>query len=137
MGTDSNGLLTNGGAFDQIKSVRKGRGGCMSLAQSIIGDLIALDEEDLTAGFVAPPPCSALRLAERFPNLEGYWNASDVAMVLDGELAWKRITFQANDAVEFRDPKAPSHTVQEPGGAKCQPSRRSDIRPNQERRMGS
>jgi hypothetical protein len=44
--------------------------------------------------------------------------ASDVAMVLDGELAWKSITFQAKDAVEFRDPKAPSHTVQEPGGAK-------------------
>jgi hypothetical protein len=70
----------------------------------------------LTAVFVAPPPCSAVRLAQRFPYLDGYWNASDVAMVLDGELAWKRITFQAKDAVEFRDPKAPGHTVQEPVG---------------------
>jgi hypothetical protein len=115
MEVDSDDLLTIRGAFNQIKSVREGRGWLyISKEQSIIGDIIALDAANLTAVFVAPPPYSAVTVAQRFPYLDGYWDASDVAMVLEGQAAWKRVTFQATDAVEFRDPKVLGYVAQKP-----------------------
>jgi hypothetical protein len=106
---------TIAGSFTHLKGVREGRGWLyVSRTDSIVGALNTLDTTNMTAVFVASKPKTVPRIGDRFPYLEGYWNPAKIAMVLDGQGCWKRIAFQASDAIEFRDPKHPGSIIQRP-----------------------
>jgi hypothetical protein len=103
------------GFFTHLKGVREGRGWLyVSRTDSIVGALATLDATNMTAVFVVSQPKAVPRVGDKFPYLRGNWNTADIARVLEGEECWRRIVFQASDAVEFRDPKHPGSIIQRP-----------------------
>ncbi len=71
-------------------------------AESMIGDLVELDRDRKTAVFVAAYPNEQAAVGAKLPYVDGYWNISDVEMVIGEGHAWKRVTFEAQDAAMSR-----------------------------------
>jgi hypothetical protein len=91
------------GVFDHLGGVVEGR--CWLFArdaESMIGDLIELDRDKRTAVFVAAYPNEQAAVGAKLPYVDGYWNASDIEMVISEGHAWKRVTFEAQDAAMSR-----------------------------------
>lgn len=68
----------------------------------MIGGLIELNREKKTAVFVAAYPNRWATVGVQLAYVDGYWDASDVEMVLDENRSWKRLVFEAQDAAMYR-----------------------------------
>ena len=95
------------GDFNHLNTVHEGRSWLyVSRTDSLIGDLERLDPASRCARFntkdrTALPPWV---IWHTFPWLDGYWDARDVALILDSEHTWQPVVFQASDALERRVP---------------------------------
>jgi hypothetical protein len=93
------------GVFNQLETVREGRSWLyVSREGSLIGDLDSLDRASRRARFVTPDSVPTSMLGLTLPWLDGWWQAYHVALVLDTTHKWRRVLFQATDAVERRMP---------------------------------
>jgi hypothetical protein len=93
------------GVFTHLKSVRTGRSWLYAGdADSLIGDLVDLDEATRHARFTAPfwSPTSPIQVGSVVPWLDGYWQAYHLTMILDQQAAWKRTEFTPSPAQHFR-----------------------------------
>ncbi|HEV2296946.1 MAG TPA: hypothetical protein VGR72_00330 [Candidatus Acidoferrales bacterium] len=91
------------GVFDHLHGVAEGRGWLFARnAESMIGDLKELTKEQKTAVFIAAYPNRWAAVGVRVPYVDGYWDASDIEMVLDENHGWRRLTFDAQDALMSR-----------------------------------
>ncbi len=105
------------GSFSHLRGVRSGRGWLyIWSSDAILGDLAELDPESKTARFTSVNPRVELQPGQSFPWLDGYWDPWHVAMVLGPETSFKRVAFQPQAAVSFRQPSVPGHTVLAPEG---------------------
>ena len=87
------------GVFNHLKGVRAGRSWLYAGdADSLIGDLVDVDEATRQARFTAPfwSPSSPIQVGSVVPWLDGYWQAYHLTMILDPEAAWKRTEFTAS-----------------------------------------
>ncbi len=102
--TNANGLELLG-VFTHLKSVRAGRSWLYAGdADSLIGDLVDIDEATLRAKFTAPfwSPTSPIQVDSITPWLDGYWQAYHLTMILDPHAVWKRTKFTPSSAQHFR-----------------------------------
>lgn len=93
------------GVFSHLKGVRAARSWLYhGDADSLIGDLVDVDEATRQARFTAPfwSPSSPIQVGSVVPWLDGYWQAYHLTMILDPEAAWKRTEFTASPAQHFR-----------------------------------
>ena len=95
------------GQFNHLRTVRSARSWLyVSRTDSLIGDLEHLDPATRRAQFntmdLAPPP-QWIRNAT-LPWVDGYWQAYHIALILDTEHRWERVTFGAGDALQSRVP---------------------------------
>ena len=106
------GKFNSNNFIDRLR-LRNGRGWLyVSCSESIIGDVTGFEESSLAAVFEAEVPKDRFAPGQTFPFLDGYWNAYQVAMVLDGTNHWDRVEFHPSGAVEYRDPRTPGSIVQ-------------------------
>lgn len=88
------------GRFDITKGVSAGR--CWLLLperSALIGDVSGSDLETGSAMFDSVDKTSPSLIGQKLPYLSAYWQAYHVWMVLDGAAGWKRIVYQAVDAI--------------------------------------
>ena len=93
------------GVFTHLRSVRAGRSWLYAGdADSLIGDLIDIDETSRQARFIAPfwAPTSPIQIGSIAPWLDGSWQAYHLTMILDPEAVWKRTEFTPSPAQHFR-----------------------------------
>jgi hypothetical protein len=93
------------GVFTHLKSVRAGRSWLYAGdADSLIGDLVDLDESSRQARFIAPfwSPTSPIQVGSVAPWLDSYWQAYHLTMILDSQVVWKRVQFIPSPAQHFR-----------------------------------
>jgi hypothetical protein len=93
------------GVFTHLKGVRAGRSWLYAGdADSLIGDLVEVDEATRRARFTAPfwSRSSPIQVGSVVPWLDGYWQAYHLTMILDPEAAWRRTEFTASPAQHFR-----------------------------------
>jgi hypothetical protein len=91
------------GRFNHLDTVREGRSWLyVSGDHSLIGDLEGLDPETREAVFITPD-----ELPEDMsilPWLDGWWQAYQIALILDPDHIWHRVVFKATDAFASRKP---------------------------------
>jgi hypothetical protein len=56
---------------------------------------------------VWPSSVRPLRVGEGLPYVDYYWSPKEVAFALEPARAWKKVAFEAQDIVRYRDPKVP------------------------------
>lgn len=76
------------------------------------------DPDLKTATFLVWPPAKVPRIGSSYPYVDYYWDAKQVSFALEPASAWRRICFNAEDAVRYRDPAVPgwwaSHVATRP-----------------------
>jgi hypothetical protein len=93
------------GVFTHLRGVRAGRSWLYAGdADSLIGDLIDIDEPTRRAKFTAPfwSPKNPIQVGTVARWLDGYWQAYHVTMILDPQAAWKRTQFTPSPAQHFQ-----------------------------------
>jgi hypothetical protein len=102
-----NGVWVLDGQFNHLETVREGRSWLyVSRADSLIGDLEALDRETRQARFNTMDPAlpSPWMTDATLPWLDGWWQAFHVSLILDTAHPWEQVTFAARDALQSRMP---------------------------------
>jgi aminoglycoside 6'-N-acetyltransferase I len=100
----SNGALLRG-RFSHLRSVREGRSWLyVGIDASLIGDLTDLDASTGHATFVAPfwKPTSAVQPGVVVPWVDGYWQAYQIAMIIDPSSHWQRTRFESRPAQYYQ-----------------------------------
>jgi hypothetical protein len=76
------------------------------------------DPDLKTATFLVWPPADAPRIGSSYPYVDYYWNPKQVSFALEPASAWRRVRFEAQDAVRYQDPAVPgwwtSHVAAKP-----------------------
>jgi len=93
------------GMFTHLKGVRAGRSWLYAGdADSLIGDLLDIDEATQRARFTAPfwSSASPIQVGSAVPWLDGYWQAYHLTMILDPQAVWKRTEFAPSPAQHFQ-----------------------------------
>src|SRR5262245_16093906 len=93
------------GVFTHLKSVHtRSRWLYAGDAESLIGDLVDLDEATRHARFTTPfwTPASPIQVGSITPWLDGCWQAAHLTMILDSHATWKRTAFSPSPAQFFR-----------------------------------
>ena len=71
-----------------------------------------------TATLVVWPSAKSLRAGESLPYVDYYWSPKEVAFALESARCWKKVIFEAEDSVRYRDPQVPgwwkSHVATRP-----------------------
>jgi hypothetical protein len=71
-----------------------------------------------TATLIVWPSARSLRVGESLPYVDYYWSPKEVAFALESARAWKKVVFEAEDLVRYRDPHVPgwwkSHVATHP-----------------------
>jgi hypothetical protein len=102
-----NGVWVLDGDFNHLDTVREGRSWLyVSRADSLIGDLEALDRQTRQARFntMDPEPPARELIGAVLPWLDGWWQAFHVSLILDTAHPWHEVTFAARDALQSRMP---------------------------------
>ena len=93
------------GVLTHLEGVRAGRSWLYAGEDdSLIGDLVDLDEATRQARFTAPfwSSTSPIQVGSVAPWLDGYWQAYHLTMILDSQSVWKRMEFTPSSAQHFR-----------------------------------
>jgi hypothetical protein len=90
------------GYFSHVEGVHEGRSWLYSHEVAIIGDLEGLDPLTRRATFVTSDDVPVA--AEALAWFDGWWQASQITIVLDKEHVWTRVTFEAADAFASHEP---------------------------------
>ena len=76
------------------------------------------DADSKTATLIVWPSAKALRAGESLPYVDYYWSPKEVAFALESARAWRKVIFEAEDSVRYRDPHVPgwwkSHVATHP-----------------------
>ncbi len=90
------------GAFSHLEGVRDGRSWLYTREVALIGDLELLDPSTRLATFQTPDDVPVA--TDTLAWFDGWWQASQVTLVLDKEHVWTRVTLEATDALASHVP---------------------------------
>jgi len=91
------------GVFGETKAVRAGDPGWLFVSEleSSIGEILTLERDHATIDVPNWAMTHHVHVGAELPWLHGYWQARDLAFLIDESKIWRRVKYRPSDAVVF------------------------------------